>query len=44
MGRPIKTQFLDFNVPSTTLGHLRTLVKKYIKKDQKETLERKKVK
>ena len=28
MGRPIKRQFLDFNVPSTTQGHLRTLVKK----------------
>ena len=44
MGRPIKRQFLDFNVPSTTQGHLRRLVKKKIKKkntDQKETLERK---
>ena len=28
MGRPIKRQFFDFNVPSTTQGHLRTLVKK----------------
>ncbi len=33
MGRPIKRQFLDFNVPSTTQGHLRTLVKKKIKKN-----------
>ena len=28
MGRLIKRQFLDFNVPWTTQGHLRTLVKK----------------
>ncbi len=40
MGRPIKRQFLDFNVPSTTQGHLRTLVKKikiknYFKKQTK---------
>ena len=39
MGRPIKRQFLDFNVPSTTQGHLRTLVKKkkktYLKKQTK---------
>ena len=27
MGRLIKRQFFDFNVPSTTQGHLRTLVK-----------------
>ena len=27
MGGPIKRQFFDFNVPSTTQGHLRTLVK-----------------
>ena len=32
MGRLIKRQFLDFNVPSTTQGHLRTLVKKKIYK------------
>ena len=25
MGRPIKRQFFDFNVPSTTQGHLRIL-------------------
>ena len=48
MGRLIKRQFFDFNVPSTIQGHLRTLVKiifrrkKKEKKDQKETLERKK--
>ena len=42
MGRPIKRQFLDFNTPPTTLGHLRTLVKK--KEKKKETLERKKEK
>ncbi len=39
MGRPIKRPFLDFNVPSTTQGHLRTLVKKkkknYFKKQTK---------
>ena len=36
MGRPIKRQFFDFNVPSTTQGHVRTLVKKVIlKTDQK---------
>ena len=51
MGRPIKT--VDFNVPSTTQGHLRTLVKIIFRegkkkekkkgggKDQKETLEKK---
>ena len=33
MGRPIKRQFLDFNVPSTTQGHLRTLVKKQTKRN-----------
>ena len=32
MGRPIKRQFLDFNIPSTTEGHLRTLIKKNTKK------------
>ena len=41
MGRPIKTQFLDFNVPSTTQGHLRTLVKKYIKKRPKRNIRKK---
>ena len=44
MGRPIKRQFFDFNIPSTTQGHLRTLVKTKQKTDQKETLEGKKVK
>ena len=28
MGRLIKRQVFDFNVPSTTQGHLRTLVKR----------------
>ena len=27
MGRPKKRQFFDFNIPSTTHGHLQTLVK-----------------
>ena len=35
MGRPITRQFLDFNIPSTTQDHLRTLVKKNIKKLKK---------
>ena len=30
MGRPIKRQFLDFNIPSTTQGHLRTSLKNII--------------
>ena len=30
MGRPIKRQFFDFNVPSTTECHLRTLVSKLV--------------
>ena len=40
MGRPIKRQFLDFNVPSTTQGHLRTLVKKKKKKKKKNYLKK----
>ena len=36
MGRPIKRQFLDFNVPSTTQGHLRALVKKLLKKTDRK--------
>ena len=34
MGRPIKT--VDFNVPSTTQGHLRTLVKIIFREGKKK--------
>ena len=40
MGSPMKRQFLDFNVPLTTQGHLRTVVKK----KKKKKMVRKKVK
>ena len=35
MGSPMKRQFLDFKVPSTTQGHLRTVVKKKKKNGKK---------
>ena len=44
MGRPIKRQFFDFNVPSTTEGHLRTLVKKNFFKERDKKKKRKKKK
>ena len=45
MGRPIKKQFLDFNVPSTTqnIGKKKILFFSFLNRP-KETLERKKEK
>ena len=44
MGRLIKRQFFDFNIPPTTLGHLRSLVIiSFLKTKKKHWKERKKI-